>query len=163
MTQIGRISFAPFYNHTVGFDNILSELDKYLNSSMPRGSLVNDTFPPHNIRRIEENKYVVELAVAGFKKEQIEISIQNGVLTIKGNKEQTESDDVKNDYVYKGISTRSFLKRISLAETVEVRGAQLKDGILFVGLENVIPETKRPRIIEITDKLSFDNKQLLSE
>jgi molecular chaperone IbpA len=154
---VGRISFAPLYNRTVGFETLFDEIDRFLNSA---DTVKESTFPPHNIVRVEENKYVVELAVAGFKKEDIEISVQDNVLTVKGNKQAAEKT---TEYLYKGIGTRSFTKTISLAETVEVRGAQLKDGILLIGLENVIPEHKKPRTIAISDQLNFGNKKLLTE
>lgn len=160
MTQtLGRISFTPLFNRTVGFENIFDEIDKYLNSTQETRES-SSSFPPHNIRRVAENRYIVEMAVAGFKKDEIEISVKENILTIKGSKKNSET---VGEYLYKGIGTRSFIKTISIAETVEIRGANFVDGILSIGLENIIPENKKTRMVKITDNFSFSDKKLLNE
>ena len=142
-----RLSFGPLWPQTVGFDNLINELDVLLNAQQNVSS-----FPPHNIIKLDDYQYVVELAIAGFNKQEVVITLKEGLLEIKGQK-NPENLDVQ--YLHKGIGTRSFIKTIRLADTVEVRGAEFKDGILRVGLENVIPDAKKPRQIEITDELTF--------
>jgi molecular chaperone IbpA len=157
-----RISFGPLFHQTLGFENFIRDVEKILDSEIKPS-----TFPPHNIIKADDNKYVVELAVAGFTKEEIDIQVQEGNLTIKGEKKEGTPD---NQYLHRGIGTRSFTKVITIADTIEVKGAEIKDGILRVGLENVIPEHKKPRKIEIgneffLNRVGFYNKepQLLQE
>ena len=136
-----RISFGPLFHQTLGFENFIRDVEKILDSEVKQS-----TFPPHNIIKADDNKYVVELAVAGFAKDEIDIQVQEGNLTIKGEKIEATPDV---QYLHRGIGGRSFTKVITIADTIEVKGAEIKDGILRVGLENVIPEHKKPRKIEI--------------
>lgn len=131
---------------TVGFDRFILEVENMLNQAE-----TTSTFPPHNVIKLDDNKYVVELAVAGFKKSEISIKTVDGVLEIKGEK---NPEDKQTVYLHKGIGTRSFVKKIQLSETVEVRGAHFVDGILSIGLENVVPDSKKPKEIEISDGLA---------
>jgi molecular chaperone IbpA len=105
---------------------------------------------------------VVELAIAGFNKQEVTITLKDSLLEIKGQKNPEE----EVQYLHKGIGTRSFIKTIRLADTVEVKGADFKDGILRIALENVIPDAKKPRNIEISDFLPViksKDKELLVE
>lgn len=147
--------FNTLYPQFVGFDQLFSELERMIEGSQPTR---NSTFPPHNIVKVDDNKYVIEMAVAGFGESEIDIEIQNGLLVVKG--EKKDRDEV--EYVYRGIATRSFIKSIRLNENIEVRGAQYKDGILKIALENVIPEHKKARKIAIggDDKAMFEPKLL---
>jgi len=150
-----RISFGPLFHQTLGFENFIRDVEKMLDNEVKPS-----TFPPHNIIKSDENKYVVELAVAGFAKDEIDISLQDGSLTIKGEKKESTPDI---QYLHRGIGTRSFTKVITIADTIEVKGAEIKDGILRIGLENVIPEHKKPRKIEIGNELKTFEPQLLKE
>jgi len=150
-----RISFGPLFHQTLGFENFIRDVEKMLDNEVKPS-----TFPPHNIIKADENKYVVELAVAGFAKDEIDISLQDGSLTIKGEKKESTPDI---QYLHRGIGTRSFTKVITIADTIEVKGAEIKDGILRVGLENIIPEHKKPRKIEIGNELKEFKPQLLQE
>ena len=153
MTITGR--FGPsILNHTLGFENFIRDVEAILNDAKP-----TTNFPPHNIIKLDENKYVVELAVAGFSKDDIDIQVQDNTLTIKGEKQEKEG----YEYLHRGIGTRSFTKTITIADTIEVKGAEYKDGILRVGLENIIPEHKKPRKIEIGNELKTFEPQLLQE
>ena len=154
---LGRISFGPLTHSTLGFDRFFDEAERLLNVD---ARSVTSSFPPHNIIKLNDTHYLVELAVAGFSKEEIDISVDGGNLVIKGEKKENES---KVQYLHKGIGTRSFTKTLTIADTVEVRGAEFKDGILRVGLENVIPESKKPRKIEIGSELPQFKPQLLQE
>jgi molecular chaperone IbpA len=113
-------------------------------------------YPPYNIVKTDENDYLIELAVAGFGTDDIDIELHNGALTITGNIETSSEDK----YVYKGIANRSFERRFTLADTVEVEGVDIHQGILTVRLKNVIPEEKKPRKIPIGKPTE---KQLLTE
>lgn len=145
-----NVSFGPIWPQSIGFESVLKEIDDLL-----AAPLNNQTFPPHNIIKLDDYQYIVELAIAGFNKQEVTITLKDGLLEIKG---QKNPDDIEVQYLHKGIGTRSFIKTIRLADTVEVRGAEFKDGILRIGLENVIPESKKPRNIEIGDELALVTK-----
>lgn len=152
---VGRIAFGPLFHQTLGFENFIRDVESILNETKP----VNN-FPPHNIIKIDDNKYAVELAVAGFSKDEIDIQVQENTLTIKGEKIEGTPN---LEYLHRGIGTRSFTKSITIADTIEVKGAEYKDGILRIGLENIIPEHKKPRKIEIGNELKTFHPQLLQE
>ena len=99
------------------------------------------------------------VAVAGFGEDEVSVEIQDGTLIVKGEK----LDKTEVNYVYRGIGTRSFTKSIRLNDTIEVRGAQFKDGILKIGLENIIPEHKKPRKVEFSKEINFTKPKLLQE
>ena len=132
----------------IGFDRMFDIFENTL--------VEKSTFPHHNIIRKGDNEYQVELAVAGFTEDDINIELDNGVLHIKGTKETAENVN----YLHRGIAYRSFHKTIQLADTIEVIGASLENGILTVELENIIPEEKKPKKIPIA---KVGKKQLLTE
>jgi molecular chaperone IbpA len=133
-------NFTPYFPSTVGFDRIFDALE--------RVSTEKQIFPPHNILRhaTAKNKYLVELAVAGFSLDEIQVEIVKGTLTVTGKKEDKNDN---HSYLYRGIANRSFKKSFQVAETVRVNGAALADGILTVELENVILEEELPKRIPI--------------
>lgn len=142
-------TYQPLYHSTLGFDNILADLER-----LSQSSFVEPTkYPPYNIIKINDNEYIVELSVSGFSKDDIEITTENNVLTIKGEK-QPETN-TSYTYIHKGIAARSFAKSIKLIDTVEVKYAEFVDGILRIYLINVVPEHKLPRRIEITSGVPF--------
>ena len=155
--MVSRISFGPLAHTTLGFERFFDDVEKLLSMDVQK---VTQSFPPHNIIKLDDIRYVVELAIAGFSKDEIEITTEDGTLTIKGEKKDKE---VELTYLHRGIGTRSFTKQLTIADTVEVKGAEFKDGILRVGLENVIPEHKKPRKIEIGNELKEFKPQLLQE
>jgi len=148
--------FTALYPQFVGFDNIFNELERLVDGTAPTR---NTSFPPHNIIKLDDNRYVVEMAVAGFGQDEVDVEIHDGTLIVKGEKK----DQTEVDYLYRGIATRSFTKSIRLSESIEVRGAQFKDGILRIALENIIPEHKKPRKVEFSKELNFNNPKLLQE
>jgi molecular chaperone IbpA len=154
---LGRISFGPLAHTTLGFERFFDDVERLLSSDIQKATT---SFPPHNILKLDESRYVVELAVAGFTKDEIEITVQDGTLTIKGEKQDKETEAT---YLHRGIGTRSFTKSLTVADTIEVKGAEFKDGILKIGLENIIPEHKIPRKIEIGNELKEFKPQLLQE
>jgi len=153
---LGRLSFGPLHQSTLGFDKFFDDVEKLLSMDVQK-SISN--FPPHNIIKVDDTRYVVELAVAGFSKDEIDISVNQGLLTVKGEKE----NEAEVQYLHKGIGTRSFTKTLTIADTIEVRGAEFKDGILRIGLENIVPDSKKPRKIEIGESLKEFKPQLLQE
>jgi len=124
----------------VGFEPLFDELER-IHSSARSG---NDNYPPHNIVRIDEEHFNIEMALAGFSKDDVEVELKDGTLTISGSKSEDE-----RDYAYKGISSRKFSRSFRLAEYVVADGADLVDGILVVNLQLDIPEEKRPQKIKI--------------
>jgi len=107
---------------------------------------VNNNFPPFNIKKVSEHKFELQLALAGFNEKHLDVTLEDGVLTIKGDQEEKEEEDT---FVHKGIAERKFRRSWSLADTVVVKGATFKNGILTVSLQNEIPEAKKPRSIQI--------------
>src|SRR5210317_1846881 len=102
--------------------------------------------PPYNILKRSDDIYEVEIAVSGFTQDEINIELEDGVMTVTGKKNLEEG---KVDYIHKGIAERDFTRKFTLSDTIEVRGADMNNGILSIVLENVIPEHKKPRTIEI--------------
>jgi molecular chaperone IbpA len=154
---VGRISFGPLAHTTLGFERFFDDVERLLASDVAK---VSSSFPPHNILKLDESRYVVELAIAGFSKDEIEITVEDGTLTVKGDKKEKDTDV---QYLHRGIGTRSFTKTLTVADTIEVKGAEFKDGILRIGLENIIPEHKKPRKVEIGNELKEFKPQLLQE
>ena len=148
-------TLGPLVHSTLGFERVFNDVERILNNR-PASS-----FPPHNILKVNDNKYVVELAVAGYNKDEIDITVEDNSLVIKGEKPEKEIEGVS--YLHKGIGTRSFTKTLSVADTLEVKGAEFKDGILRVGLENVVPDHKKPRKVEIKNNLNLLKRELLQE
>lgn len=155
--MVARISFGPLTRSMLGFERMFDDVEKLLSMDIEK---TVSNFPPHNILKLDDTRYVVELAVAGFAKDEIDISVEGGTLTVKGEKAEK---DTEVTYLHRGIGTRSFTKTLTLADTIEVKGAEFKDGILRIGLENVIPESKKPRKIEIGKELKEFKPQLLQE
>ena len=132
----------------VGFDHIARDLERLANAHQ------KDHYPPHNVVKHNDDEFLIELAVVGFKQEHIDISMHFGILTVKGN---LDSRRDQNLYVHKGISGRKFERSFRLSEFVEVTGATLEDGLLTIALERIIPDEKRPRKIEISKTLRGKN------
>ena len=126
-------------NAFLGFDHLFDELENITNHA-------KDTYPPHNVVKDGDMKYDIELAIAGFSKDDISIELKDHVLTITGDREARRD---QNKYVHKGISGRKFVKSFRLSEYAEVSGADLTDGILTVSIEVVLPEKMRPQSINI--------------
>ena len=136
--------------YTVGFDDWFDHFEHMMDDSFFRGSVAN--FPPYNIVKTGENTYDVELALAGFGKDDIDVEFKENQLTVKSkpNKDDVEEvDKYDNGVLHRGISKRFFSKSFTIANDVEVKGAELKDGLLKVSLERIIPEHKKAKTIEI--------------
>jgi molecular chaperone IbpA len=140
----------------VGFDHLFNELEHVARHA-------NDNYPPHNIVKTGDTDYLIELAVAGFKMDELTIEVKDRNLTISG-----EHNKQARDYIHRGISTKKFSRSFRLSEHVQVHGADLEDGILAIELKYVVPEEMRPRKISIrnkgaTDVITHTKPELLNE
>lgn len=136
-----RLDFSPFYRSTVGFDRLFSRLDTLVAEDAK-------TYPPYNIERTGEDTYRVTIAVAGFSAGDIAIETKENSLQVKGSR--ASGADSKREFLHRGIAERAFELRFQLAEHVEVSGASLENGLLHIDLKRELPESKRPRQIEIS-------------
>ena len=135
---------------TVGYDNIFDHFERMFDDDFFTNNGVSTNYPPYNIVKTGVNQYNVEVALAGFSKDDIDVEYAEGVLTIKSkDKKESEDTDADGNTIYKGISKRYFSKSFTIADDVEIKGAELKDGLLKVSMERIIPESKKPRTIEI--------------
>lgn len=147
--------FTPFRRSAVGFDRLFDMLESSAASS------ATENYPPFDLVREGEHDYRIELAVAGFRREEIEITSHQNVLIIRGRK----AEDNGADYIHRGIATRSFERRFALADHVHVTGADLADGMLAITLKREIPEAMKPRTIEIggTTRPQHDRIEAVAE
>ena len=136
--------FTPFHRSTVGFDRLLTLLDK------TSGADTAQTYPPYNIERTDDNHYRISVAVAGFAAGELNVETKDGVLIIRGVKEQAQkADGEKREVLYQGIAARAFERRFHLADHVSATGATVENGLLHVALVREVPEAQKPRTIEI--------------
>jgi len=135
------IDFSPFYRSTVGFDRVFNRLDTLVGQE-------TKTYPPYNIERTGENAYRISIAVAGFSNGDIAIETKENSLVIKGAKPVAEADQAR-EFLHRGIAERAFELRFQLADYVEVQGANLEHGLLHLELKRELPESKKPRSIQI--------------
>ena len=145
MTRNQIINWEPFKPFSVGFDNLFDDFDRIYKFN---SDSINH-YPPYNIRKVNDTDYVIELAVAGFGKKDIEVKSQENTLTIKSTDKKDEVLEKDESVLHRGISQRSFKRSFTVAEDVVVKGADLKDGLLSVKLERIIPDEKKPKIIDI--------------
>jgi molecular chaperone IbpA len=134
--EVNMTNISTFLNNAIGFEDMFNRFD-YLTS-------INSGFPHYNIRKETEGKYVIELALAGYKKDEVSVEVKDGVLIIEGK----SKEDLSN-YVHQGIAKRSFKRQFQLADYVECKGGKLQDGMLNVELEYNPPESKKPKKITI--------------
>ncbi len=150
--------FKDFDKFFVGFDdqfNRLAKMHDDLTKNVPN-------YPPFNIKKVEENKYVIEMAVAGFSKQELELEFVDDKLIVKG---KANEDNAALEWLHKGIASRNFTHTFALNDQVEIKGAELINGMLKIALERIIPEHKKPQKIDISDsaKSAPSKKQMLTE
>ena len=133
--------FAPYRRSTVGFDRLFDMLENSTGQTQ-------ENYPPFDLIKKGENDYCIQLAVAGFKPDEIDITAQQNVLLVTGRKSD-ETEEKGSDFIYRGIANRSFERRFALADHIQVKGADLKDGLLSIELVREIPEAMKPRKIDI--------------
>ena len=148
MTNKNLSIFNQLRPVTVGFDNVFDHFERMFEDDFFRAPVSN--FPPYNIVKTGKNTYNIELALAGFGKEDIEVQYEDNMLTVKS-KQKDEKSKAKDEdgVIHRGISKRWFTKTFTIADDVEVKGAELKDGLLTVAMERIVPEGKAPRTIEV--------------
>jgi len=139
LTHFDVNQFAPF---TVGFDRVFDRLVDYGTTYDTGG------FPPYNIRKTDDFKHVIEIALAGFSKGEIEVILTDGVLEIKSSNLPT-TEKPKDDLIHKGIAKRAFTRKFTLADDIEIKDAKLINGLLLIDLEQIVPEHKKPKTIKV--------------
>ncbi|MFW2373413.1 MAG: Hsp20 family protein [Gammaproteobacteria bacterium] len=140
---MNAIDLSPLYRNSIGFDRLASLLDSALNKDT-----TSSAYPPYNIEMLDENRYTITLAIAGFENADLDIQVEKGVLSIRGKKTNEE----ERQYLYQGIAHRAFERKFNLAEYVEVVDAELKDGLLTINLVKEVPEAMKPRTITISQR-----------
>ncbi|GGD56110.1 Hsp20 family protein [Lacimicrobium alkaliphilum] len=141
-----NIDLSPLYRSFIGFDHLASMIDAASrNEKQP-------SYPPYNVELLGEDKYRITMAIAGFDESELEIQVEENTLQVTGNKPAQEKDQERK-FLHKGISERSFERKFQLGDHVKVLAADLKNGLLHIDLERVIPESKKPRKIEIGSQL----------
>jgi len=134
------IDFSPLFRHSVGFDRMQRLLDSATHSDQGNG------YPPYNIEQLGEDGYRVTLAVAGFSDDDIDITLTDRTLVVSG---KMGDGDAERTFLHRGIAGRAFERRFELADHIQVKGAALENGLLHVELQRVVPESEKPRKIEI--------------
>jgi len=132
-------NFNKLTPYAVGFDHIFDNLNRYVDNQQAQG------FPPYNIRKEGDYHYVIEMALAGFGKEDIQVEIEENTLSVRSIKENSEDEDTQ----YRGISFRRFERKFTLADDLVVNNANLENGMLYIDIERIVPEEKKPRLIEV--------------
>ena len=135
-------NFNQLTPYAVGFDRVFDQLNQYVTNNVQ-----STGFPPYNIRKEGEYNFVIEMALAGFGKKDIEVEVADGTLSIRSVKE--EDSDLDDNQIYRGIAYRKFERKFTLADAVVVNGAKLENGMLLIDLERVVPEEKKPRLISV--------------
>ena len=136
-------SLKPF---SIGFDDMFDQFESMLGN----GGLVQNNYPPYNIRKDGKDKYAIELAVAGFNKNDVEIEYEDKLLTVKSKKIDKTVEKNGNEIIHRGISQRSFSRSFTIADDVKVNDAELKDGLLTIVCEKIVPEQKKKKLIPIS-------------
>jgi len=132
---------AQLHSRAIGFDRVFDELNRTFANSKTDGN-----YPPYNIIRVDENNYAIQVAVAGFNEDELDIEYKDNVLTVSGERKVTD----EQEYLHRGISARNFARNFTLADNVEVKGATVVNGILAISLEHIVPDEQKPKKIAIT-------------
>ena len=146
MTNRAISIFNQLRPYSVGFDNMFDHFGRMFEDDMFDISVPN--YPPYNIVKVKDNHYNIEVALAGYNKKDIDVLYEDNMLTIK-TADKKEDKKTEGENIYKGIAQRMFKKSFTIADDVEVKGAELKDGLLIVSLEKIIPDHKKARTINI--------------
>ena len=148
MTNRAISIFNQLRPYSVGFDDVFDHFGRMFDDNLFDVTVPN--YPPYNIVKVKDNEYNIEVALAGYGKKDIDVTYENNMLTIKSVKDEQEKEVEDNDGVlHKGIAKRMFTKSFTIADDVEVKGAELKDGLLKVSLEKIVPDHKKARTISI--------------
>lgn len=140
-----NIDLSPLYRSFIGFDHLASMIDAASQNEK------QTSYPPYNIELLEDDKYRITMAIAGFSQDEISIEVKENTLAVTGNK--ADKKDAERKFLHKGISERNFERKFQLGDHVKVLAADMENGLLHIDLERVIPEAMKPRKIEIGSKL----------
>ena len=137
-------SLRPF---SIGFDNMFDQFESLLDD----GRLsTQSNYPPYNIRKTGKDKYAIEVAIAGFNKDDVEVEYEDNLLTVKTKKvDKAVEKDMDGEIIHRGISQRSFSRSFTIADDIKVEGAEIKDGLLTINCEKIVPEQKKRKLIPI--------------
>jgi len=136
-------SLRPF---SIGFDDMFDQFENMLGN----GSLsVQSNYPPYNIRKTGKDNYAIEVAIAGFNKNDVEVEFEDNLLTVRTKQINKSDENDDGEIIHKGISQRQFVRSFTIADDVKVNGASLKDGLLTISCERILPDHKKKRLIEI--------------
>ena len=141
MTKITSFDLTPFYRNTVGMDRLFDRITSQIDAAA-------GNYPPYDIVKTGDDTYEIRVAAAGFRQDEIEVEFHEGTLKIHGSHDDKISPEV--EYLHHGISNRTFIRTFSLADYVEVREAIMKDGVLTVKLERIVPESQKPKKIAVS-------------
>ncbi len=137
MNRVTTLTLPDFHKTLLGFDRLVEDFQSFNNAG----------YPPYNVEKSGDDKYQITIALAGFVREDLTIDVQEGTLTVSGEKAEAETDEI--EYLHRGIANRSFTRNWALAEYVEVVEAKMENGMLYVSLERIVPEEKKPKTIKI--------------
>ena len=137
MNRVTTLTLPDFHKTLLGFDRLVEDFQSFNNAG----------YPPYNVEKSGNDKYQITIALAGFVREDLTIDVQEGTLTVSGEKAEVETDEI--EYLHRGIANRSFTRNWALAEYVEVVEAKMENGMLYVSLERIVPEEKKPKTIKI--------------
>ena len=137
-------SLRPF---SIGFDDMFDQFESMLGNG---GMTMQSNYPPYNIRKTGKDNYSIEVALAGFNKKDVEVEFEDNILTVRTKQlNKTDDQNVDGEIIHKGISQRQFARSFTIADDVKVNGAELKDGLLTIACERVLPDHKKKRLINI--------------
>ena len=143
MTQLQRFDTTALNRALVGFDRIFDDMERRF------ATQVTSNYPPYNIAKIGDNRYQIDIAVTGFMKQEVAVTVEANELTIRG--ERKRDDDAAVEYLHRGLALRDFERIFTLAEHMKVRSASVQNGILHIEIEREIPEELKPRVIDIVE------------
>jgi molecular chaperone IbpA len=133
--------------YAIGFDRIFDQMAQYADHQ-----ITSSGFPPYNIRKVDDYFFSIDLAVAGFSEDDIEIEVAEGVITVRSVKEDDETNEEYDSKIYRGISHRKFTRKFTVADDIIVNGASMINGMLSIDLERIVAEEKKPRLVKINNK-----------
>jgi molecular chaperone IbpA len=143
MTQLQRFDTQALNRALVGFDRIFDDMERRFSNQ------ISNNYPPYNVAKLQENLYEIEMAVTGFEKDEIKVTVEQNELTIIG--ERDKNDDVTVEFLHRGLALRDFERKFTLAEHMKIVSATIKNGILQIRIERKIPEEMKPRVIDIVE------------
>ncbi|WP_342740880.1 Hsp20 family protein [Bradyrhizobium sp. B117] len=147
-----RYDWTPLWRSSIGFDHLFDALDEVQRTA-------EETYPPYNIERLDENSFRISVALAGFSPDEVALTAEHNVLTLEGRKMEKQD----KTFLHRGISNRNFKRQFTLADYVEVKGARFENGLLLIDLQREIPEAMKPRRIEINGSARSNVTQIESK